>query len=186
MAIPAGGVPVGAAVAKKLDMELDLAVVSKALLPWNTEAGFGAVAFDGLIKLNETMVKQSGLSDEQIEKQVSAAKQKVQRRMRDLRGKRNLPNLEGRTVFLVDDGIASGFTMLVGAEAIRAHQPGELIIAVPTAHGESLDRLEPVVDKIYCPNIRTGMSFAVASAYEKWYDLTETETAEIIKRFRKG
>ena len=138
MAIPAGGVPVGAAVAKKLDLELDLAVVSKALLPWNTEAGFGAVAFDGSIKLNETMVKQSGLSDEQIEKQVSAAKQKVQRRMRDLRGKRNLPNLEGRTVFLLDDGIASGFTMLVAAEAIRAHQPGELIIAVPTAHGRAI------------------------------------------------
>lgn len=186
LAIPAGGVPVGAEIAKALDLPMDVAVVSKVTLPWNTEAGYGALAFDGTIRLNDLLVARLGLKEREIEKGVAETRTKVQRRVALFRDDKALPSLSDRTVILVDDGLASGFTMLVAVEALRKASPSQIVVAVPTGHSRSVERIAAEADRIYCANVRTGLRFAVADAYEHWYDVTEEEARGQLKRLRQG
>jgi putative phosphoribosyl transferase len=181
LAIPAGGLPVAVVIQEKIGIAFDVAVVSKITLPWNTEAGYGAVAFDGTIRLNQAMLPHIGLDEHQIlEGQVNTLK-KVNRRVKRLRGDRPFPELTGRAVLLVDDGLASGFTLLVAAEAVRKAGAASITVAVPTGHLESIHRIVAQVNAVYCPNIRSGMHFAVADAYEYWSDVPEAELLEHLK-----
>ncbi|MHC4693469.1 MAG: phosphoribosyltransferase [Planctomycetota bacterium] len=184
LAVPAGGVPVAAVVAEDLNLVLDVAVVSKMTLPWSTETGFGAVAFDGTIRLNERLLAGLGLTEEEIKQGIKFTTSKVQRRLREFRGDRPMPELAEREVILVDDGIASGFTLRVAVEALKNKAVNEIIIAVPTGHNESLNYLVDEVKAVYCANVRSGWSFAVADAYKRWSDVGQTEALEILKRFR--
>ena len=175
MAIPAGGVPVAKVIAAKLDLPLDMAVVSKITLPWNTEAGYGAIAFDGTVRLNDELVERTGLAKNEVELGIEKTSRKVVRRVTELCGNRALPDLTSRAVILVDDGIASGLTMRVGVEALRKAGAKHLIVAVPTGHENSVNDLAREVEAIYCANIRSGWSFAVADAYQRWSDVSEEE-----------
>ena len=181
LAVPAGGVPVAAAIARELGLALDVAVVSKITLPWNTEAGYGAVAFDGTVRLNESLLPELGLSEEEVAEGIERTKQKVERRVKALRGERPVPDLTHRTAILVDDGLASGFTMRVAVEALRNAGAREVVVAVPTAHAEAVRRLAGAVEVLYCPNIRGGGRFAVAEAYERWSDVEEEEVERILE-----
>ena len=125
MAIPAGGIPVAAVLARKLLLPLDVAVVSKITLPWNTEAGYGAVAFDGTTRLNRDLLPRLRLSEEEIEAGKAATVKKVERRVDRFRGSRPYPDLIKEKVILVDDGLASGFTLLVGVEALKKSGAGD-------------------------------------------------------------
>ena len=180
-AIPAGGVAVAVPLARELGLPLDVAVVSKITLPWNPEAGYGAVAFDGTVRLNEELLSHFRLSEDQIRAGIIRTKEKVSRRVALLRRDRPPPDFK-RPVLLVDDGLASGFTLLTAIEALRKQGCGELVLAVPTAHEESLSRVMDEVDAVYCPNIRGGLSFAVADAYEQWRDLSEEEIITLLKK----
>jgi predicted phosphoribosyltransferase len=175
MAIPAGGIPVAAALARRLSLPLDVAVVSKITLPWNTEAGYGAVAFDGTVRLNRDLLSRLGLSAKEIEDGKAATAGKVERRVEKFRGDRPYPVLIQERVILVDDGLASGFTLLVGVEALKKGGTGEIIVAVPTGSASAVRRVAAEVDRLYCANIRGGWSFAVADAYERWTDVSEEE-----------
>ncbi len=179
--IPAGGVPVGAVVARKMGLPFDVAVVSKITLPWNTEAGYGAVAFDGTIRLNETLLARINLKKAEIEEGISRTREKVTRRVHALRGNRPFPDLTGRTTVLVDDGLASGFTMFTAIQALKNQGAKRIHVAVPTAHAGAVEAVAEEVDRIYCPNIRSGLQFAVAEAYANWYDVEESEVTELMK-----
>lgn len=181
LALPAGGVPVAAAIAEKLNLPLYVAVVSKITLPWNTEAGFGAVAFDGTVRLNERMLH--GLSEEQIQQQITITKNKVAGRIRKFQKNTPPTELSGRKAILVDDGIASGITMQTAVDAAAKLGADQIIIAVPTAHKQSLEQLLPKVETIYCANVRTSFNFAVADAYKRWSDVDEAEAAQILQKF---
>ena len=180
LAIPAGGVPVAAEIARRLGLPLDVAVVSKILLPWTTEAGFGAVAFDGTIWINEDSVSRHRLKQSDVERSTAEARVKVQRRVKALRGGRPFPDLAGRTAILVDDGIAAGSTLRTAISALRARGARDIVVAVPTGHAESVKRIATLADALYCANIRSGYSFAVADAYEEWRDAGEEEVAAIL------
>lgn len=180
MAIPAGGIPVGSVVAESLKLQLDVAVVSKITLPWNTEAGYGAVAFDGTVRLNQALLQRLGLTKEEIQKGIEETSIKVSRRVSELRGSWPFPDLESRKVILIDDGLASGFTMMVAIEALRKAGAENIIVAVPTAHLESARKIIKIADGVFCPNLRSGQQFAVASAYEQWSDVTEQEVISIL------
>jgi len=182
LGIPAGGVPVGVVVAETLNIQFDVAVVSKITLPWNTEAGYGAVAFDGTVRLNKALMARIGLSEAEIQTGIEKATAKVNRRMAKLRKKRPFPVLSEHYTILVDDGLASGFTMLVAVEALKKAGANHIIVAVPTAHKESLDAIISKVDAVFCPNIRSGLRYAVADAYERWSDVDESEVLKILKR----
>jgi putative phosphoribosyl transferase len=184
LAVPAGGVPVGAALAERTGLDLDVAVISKITLRWDTEAGYGAVAFDGTVELNKDLVRRVNLTAEDIRKGIEDTKAKVVRRVAKLRGWRAFPDLVNRTAILVDDGLASGFTMRVAVEALRKTGAGRIVVVVPTAHRLSAEMIARDVEKLYCANIRGGFSFAVASAYRSWSDVAEEDAAEILKEFR--
>ena len=181
-AIPAGGVPVAAVMAERLRLRLEVAVVSKITMPWNTEAGYGAVAFDGSVLFNEGILARIGLTGAQIEQGRRATLEKVQRRLRKFRGDRPLPDLNAVPAILVDDGLASGFTMLAAIGALRRLGGRDVIVAVPTASTSAVGRVAPAVESLYCANIRGGVSFAVASAYELWEDVEEQDAVNLFRR----
>lgn len=183
LGIPAGGIPVAAVIAHRLSLALDVAVVSKITLPWNSEAGYGAVAFDGTVRLNESLVARVGLTDGQVQKGIEKTSRKVRQRIEVLRGERPFPSCAQRPVILVDDGLASGFTLRVAVEALRNAGADRLIVAVPTGHGDAARGLAKVVDALYCPNLREGWVFAVADAYRNWMDLDEERVRALLEEF---
>jgi len=180
VAIPAGGVPVGYTISKKLGLPLEVAVTRKLHVPWNPEAGFGAVAWNGLVEVNQPLVRQLGLTDDQVEEVVEKEKRVIRRRM-SLYGRGEFPDIEGRHPILVDDGLASGFSMLTTARAVQLYNPGRVTVAVPTAPLRSIEMLRRHVDEIICLNIRSRLYFAVASAYQRWRDLTDEEVMDYLK-----
>lgn len=186
LAIPAGGVPVAAEIARRLRLPLDVAVVSKLTPPWNTETGYGAVAFDGTVHVNAEYVAHFGLSDRDVRAGVGRATTKVQRRLKRFRGDAPFPELHGRPVIVVDDGLASGATLRVALGALRNHGADRLIVAVPTGHSQSLDLIASEIEALYCANIRSGFSFAVADAYAQWYDVSEDEVADVLEGLETG
>ncbi len=180
LGIVAGGVPVATALARSLGLALDVAVVSKITLPWNSERGYGAVAYDGTVRLNEELVAQMGLGPTEVEKGIARTREKVQDRVQRFHAGRP-PDIAGRVAVLVDDGLASGFTLLTAVAAVRNGQPARLLVAVPTGHGESLQRVAGEVDALYCANVRTSFAFAVADAYEHWADVSEDEALTLLQ-----
>ena len=186
LAVPAGGVPVGYEVSKQLAISLDVIVVRKVQIPWIAEAGFGAVTWDGKVFLNEGLVKELGLTEKEIEMSILETKRNIQERLRKFRGDKPMPNLKENVVIIVDDGLASGFTMLAAARTVKDRKPKKVIIAVPTASLGAIELLESEVDEIICLNIRSGSSFAVADAYENWHDLTDEEVIEILQEKRQN
>jgi predicted phosphoribosyltransferase len=184
LAVPSGGVPVAAGIARRLGLPLDVAVVSKILLPWTTEAGFGAVAFDGTVWVDEDAVASFGLDPADVARSTAAAREKVARRVARLRGDRPPSPLAGRPALLVDDGIAAGSTMRTAIGALRAGGATEVIVAVPTGHARALGIVAGLADAVYCPNVRAGFRFAVADAYERWRDVTEDEAATLLAAAR--
>jgi predicted phosphoribosyltransferase len=182
LAVPAGGVPVGYILAEQLETPFDVVVVRKIQIPWNTEAGFGAVTCDGRPILNEPLIAQLGLGAEVVEQCISRTRQMVRERNQRLRGRRPFPDVSGRTVILVDDGLASGFSMLAAAESIKTRRPRKMVVAVPTGSGYAIALLAPKVDELVCLNVRSRPAFAVAGAYENWYDLSDDEVLEYLRR----
>ena len=187
IAIPAGGVPVAKVLAERLNLSLNLAVVSKITLPWNPEAGYGAVAYDGTVRLNDSLVARLGLTEEQIEEGIDKTLKKVAERVKKFRGLGALQGFSTKQAILVDDGLASGFTMLVAIEALKRAGVGSVHVAVPTGHESSIVRIASGVDTLFCANVRGGFSFAVADAYVNWSDVSEEEVASLlVERGRPG
>jgi predicted phosphoribosyltransferase len=180
LAIPAGGLPVAASLAGELELAYDVLAVSKITLPWNTEVGYGAVAFDGTVRLNDPLIRRMGLDHVQVQQGIVRTVEKVQRRMQALRG-RGEPDVRNAPAVLVDDGLASGFTMLAAAEAALKLGAREIHVAVPTASGSALAVVSGSADRVYCANLREGPWFAVADAYRRWREVSETEAAEIAR-----
>ncbi len=179
-AIPAGGVPVAAEIAWSLAASLDLVIVRKIQLPWTTEAGFGALDPEGTPLFNETLMSRVLLTPQQIDAQVAKTLLNVKERESRLRGSRPYPDLAGATTIIVDDGLASGYTMRAAVRFLKSKGAGELIVAVPTALDRTAQALLPLVDLLVCPNLRGGLSFAVAEAYENWYDVDEKEVLSLV------
>ena len=174
-AIPAGGVPVGREVALVLGAPLSLAVVRKIRIPGTTESGFGAVTWDGQVLINEQLRAALGLEGQEVERAVAETRANVTERVARFTGGRTLPEMAGKTIILTDDGLASGFTMLAAVKSIRLHHPARILVAIPTASASSATLLAGQVDELICLNIRSGRTFAVADAYEEWYDLDDRE-----------
>lgn len=181
LAIPMGGVPVALGVMTHLTCPMDIAVVRKIQIPGNTEAGFGAVSGEGDLILNEPLMARLALTEEQVERQWRKVREELTHRNRRLRGDRPLPDLEGRAVLFVDDGLASGYTMKAAVFMARKRKVARTVVAVPTAPQRTIDALAGGPDEIYCANIRESRAFAVADAYENWYDLSEAEVLAMLE-----
>ncbi|MFX0099482.1 MAG: phosphoribosyltransferase [Candidatus Hodarchaeota archaeon] len=183
LAIPNGGVPVGIEIAKALGAELGLMIARKILFPFTTEAGFGAVTFDGSAFIDRDSARRNGVSEGEIERQKERALQSIEARVEYYRDVIDFPDLKEKVVVITDDGIAAGSTMLASIEGIKKREPRELIVAVPTAPFHSVEKIEHLVTKVVCPDIKRGFSFAVANAYEKWYDIENEEVKTLLQAY---
>ena len=182
LGIPMGGVPVALRIADALQSPMDLVIVRKIQIPGNTEAGFGAMTQEGDVFLNEPLMAQLNLSEQDVERQANRVRAQLDDRNRALRGGRPFPPLNGKTVILVDDGLASGFTMKAAVYMVNKRGASKTVVAVPTAPRRTVDALSGAIDEIYCPNIREVSSFAVADAYENWFDLSEHDVRKHLSR----
>ena len=180
LAVPSGGVPVAAEAARILLLPLDLLIVRKLQIPLNPEAGFGAMSLGGDILLNKELVASLGLGKEAIAAAVNITKKVLDQRNRLFRGGRPLPACQGKKVVIIDDGLASGYTMRVAAQWARGMKPKRVIVAVPTGSERTVEVMRAEVDEIVCLNVRSGYRFAVAEAYRHWHDLSDDEVLRII------
>lgn len=180
LGIPAGGVPVAKEIASALNLQLDLMIVRKLQIPGNPEAGFGAMILDGEIILNQQLIDLFGITEDKIRRQAEDTFEVIKRRNRVFRKGKPFPSLKDRIVILVDDGLASGYTMLAAVRFVKRDMPKKIIAAIPTASGRTVGLILPEVDEIVCLNIRYGGSFAVADAYTNWYDLSDEEVLSIL------
>ena len=180
LAVPSGGIPVAAEAARILILPLDLLIVRKLQIPFNPEAGFGAMSLSGDILLNDELVESLGLGKEAIAAAVNNTKKVLDQRNRLFRGGRPLPSCQGKKAVIIDDGLASGYTMRVAAQWVRGMKPERVIAAVPTGSARTVEVMREEVDEIVCLNVRSGYRFAVAEAYRHWHDLSDDEVLRII------
>jgi len=176
---------VGLAVSSHLGLPFDLLIVRKIPIPGNPEAGFGALSLEGDMVLNPILVRTLGLSAGEIEELARPVRDELAKRNRAFRGGRPWPELKGKEAILVDDGLASGYTMMAAARNVRKREPEKIVVAVPTASASTVKLLSLEVEVIVCPNIRSGYSFAVADAYRRWRDLTGEEVMGMLERGRE-
>jgi predicted phosphoribosyltransferase len=186
LAIPAGGVQVAFVLATRLKIPFDLVITRKIHIPWNKEAGFGAVSWDGVTLLNEHLVARLGLTRQEIDRCVAEEKVVINRRLKAFRSDRPFPDLREKRVIIVDDGLASGFSMLTTVQALKGSRVTELVVAVPTAPMSAINLIKPHVHKIVCLNIRSGHIFAVANAYKFWYDLEDEDVIDLLSDMAKN
>jgi len=185
-AIPNGGVPVAESFCSILHIEYDLFIVRKIKIPYNPEAGFGSITTDGTVLINEVLLEHLSLTEEEINNAIEQTKNEINQRLDFYDKPNNLSShyqqkIESKKVFLIDDGLASGFTMLAAINMVKKYNPTKIYISVPTAPHRTVENIEGKVEEIFCPNIRKVLRFAVADAYKNWYDLSEEEVLEIIR-----
>lgn len=184
-AVPRGGVPVAMEVAEKLGAPLDVVITRKMTIPFNPEAGYGAVTEDGIVVLNEPLVKRLGLTESQIERQAEEVRIEIARRSATYRSRLESSSVEGKTAIIIDDGLASGFTMSAAIKSMRRRKAAKITVAVPVASGTAYDLIKPLVDELVCLVIARVYQFAVASFYHRWYDLTDEEVIKYLENWQK-
>lgn len=185
LGIPRGGVPVAYEVAKTLHVPLDVLVLRKLGVPGHEELAFGAIALGGTRVLNRHILRQVGLATSEVETITEKERAELLRREAEYRG--NLPPLElnGETVILVDDGIATGASLLAGIRAVRALQPARIVVTVPVAPPETCERLADEVDEIIC--VATPEPFgAVGQFYDDFSEVPDGTVVELLKLHHKS
>lgn len=186
LAIPRGGVPVGYHVSNALDARLDLVVPRKMQIPWEPEAGFGAVTSDGTVTLNEHLVSRLRLSRDDVRRLAEETVREVRRREAAFRGDAPPLAVRDRPVVVVDDGIASGFTMVAALRMLRARGASTVAVGAPCAPETSVRRVSEHADDVVVLEVdRGGWSFAVASHYDRWWDLDDDEVHAYLERARR-
>ncbi len=183
LGLPRGGVPVAYEVAKALGAPLDVAIVRKLGVPGWPELAMGAVAEDGVRILNDDVVAQERVTPRDIEQATAEKRREVEERARRFRGGRPPPNLRGRTVILVDNGIATGATALAAAEWARRQGPARLILAAGVIPADSVARLRKAVDELVF--VRAPARFgAVGAWYDDFRPTTDEDVVEILAKAR--
>jgi predicted phosphoribosyltransferase len=181
LAIPRGGVVVGFEVARLLEAPLDVIVPRKIGAPYQPELAIGAVAGEDVCVLDQDSIRYLGVSEEYLEEEVLRQREEIVRRRTLFRGDRPAPSLEGKTVILVDDGVATGYTTVAAAREIRKNKPGKLVLAVPVAPTESVGRLKPEVDELIVLETPEPF-FAVGSWYYQFEQTSDDEVISLLRR----
>ncbi|MFL5961650.1 MAG: phosphoribosyltransferase [Gaiellaceae bacterium] len=181
LALPRGGVPVGYEVARQLDAPLDVLSVRKLGVPGHEELAMGAVASGGELVLDESLVARLGIPLGELPRRIEAELRELERREAVYREGRPPPNLEGKTVVLVDDGLATGSTMRAAVLAARRRHPARIVVAVPVATPQACDDLRDVVDEVVC-GIRPQFLQAVGLWYADFSQTSDDEVRDLLAR----
>jgi predicted phosphoribosyltransferase len=182
LAIPRGGVEVGYQVARHLGADFSIIITRKLPFPENPESGFGAIAEDGSTFLAEGARYQ--VPQATVEKIAEEQKREIRRRIEALRGGRPLPDVEGRAVILVDDGIAMGSTMGASIMLLRNRKAGRVVAAAPVAGARTAAEMGKLADEVVVVEVPSYF-YAVAQVYENWYDVPDEEVLEIMDRWER-
>ena len=181
LGLPRGGVPVAYEVAQTLKAPLDLMLVRKLGVPGHAELAMGAIATGGIRVLNTEVIEELGISDAAIERVTAREQQELQRRDQVYRGHRPPPDMEGRCVILVDDGLATGATMRSAIAAVRQQQPAQLVVAVPVAPPHTVAVLREEADEVVCPATPEPF-FSIGLWYEEFAPVTDEEVRVLLKQ----
>lgn len=180
LALPRGGVPVAHEVARALDAPMDIFLVRKLGVPGQEEFAMGAIASGGVRILNEQVVQALGLREDQITAVTAHEQRELERRDREYRGDRAAPRIQGRTVILIDDGLATGSTMRAAVAAVRAQGPERLVAAAPVGARETCEALREEVDEVVC--VTTPEPFwGVGAWYQDFSQTTDREVRELLR-----
>jgi erythromycin esterase-like protein/predicted phosphoribosyltransferase len=185
LALPRGGVPVAFEVARALDAPLDVFLVRKLGVPGHEELAFGAIATGGTRVLNRQLIESLGLPNEWIEAIDAKERRELERREAVYREGRPPPDVAGRTVILVDDGLATGSTMLAAVHAIRQDDPAKVVVAVPVADPEVCNELGTVADEVVCLSTPQPLR-AVGAWYEDFSQTSDDEVRRLLARARRA
>jgi putative phosphoribosyl transferase len=185
LALPRGGVPVAYEVARALGAPLDVFIVRKLGLPGHEEFAMGAIASGGIRLINEEVVREFAVTEAEIAAVSAAEALELERRERQYRRDRPRPTIEGRTVILVDDGLATGATMHAAVVALREKRPARLIVAVPVAAADTCDAFREIVDEIVCAETPAPF-YAVGLWYENFSQTTDEEVQDLLTRSTTG
>jgi predicted phosphoribosyltransferase len=180
LALPRGGLPVAREVAVALDAPLDVLVVRKIGAPFNPELALGAIAFGGVTVYNDELLAELGLEETELDGVRRREQAELQRRERAYRGERPMPDLAGKTVVLVDDGMATGATMHAAVTATRALHPKRIVVAVPTSARDTFARLSEVADRVVALATPEPY-FGVGAWYEEFRQLTDEEVVRCLE-----
>ena len=180
-ALPRGGVPVAYEVALALSLPLDVFIVRKLGVPGHAELAMGAIASGGTVSFNAELMHQLNLDQASINAVLATEQTELIRREHVYRGQRPFPDVLGKTIILVDDGMATGATMRVAAQALRQYKPAAIIIAVPVAATETCAQMSTLVEKIICPLQLTNFH-AVGLWYVNFSQTTDNEVVELLEQ----
>lgn len=183
LALPRGGVPVAYEVARLLHAELDVIVVRKLGVPYQPELAMGAIASAGARFFNEDVIQASGLKQEQVEAVIDEQQPELERREQAYRGNKPPPIVHGRTVIVIDDGIATGASIQVAVKALRSLYPASVVVAVPVAPIEGARRLTAIADNFVCLLTPTPF-YAVGQWYRDFSQTTDNEVRELLNKAR--
>lgn len=181
IALPRGGVPVGYEIATRLGAPLDVLVVRKIGTPWNEELAIGAVASGGTLMLDNTLISELRIGKAELDRIIAAEMRELERRDALYRGHRRFPELAGRVVIVVDDGLATGASMLAALRAIRQHSPANLIVAVPVASRSAVAVVEEVADSCVTLMIPEPL-YGVGMYYDDFSQTSDHEVLALLER----
>ena len=179
LALPRGGVPVAFEVARALGAPLDVFTVRKLGLPGHEELAFGAIATGGVRVLDQALIDLVRLPAHAIDQVIAAERRELERRERAYRDDLPPPRVTGRTVIVVDDGLATGATMRAAVEALRSQAPARIVVAVPTGAVETCEALRPLVDDLVCLSTPTPFR-AVGLSYDDFGPTTDEEVLQLL------
>lgn len=184
LALPRGGVPIGYEIAKKLNAPLDVLVVRKLGLPLNPEFGIGAIAPENVKVLDQTAIEYLGISQHEIKKIENKEKKELNRRIKEYRGMDPLPYVKGKTVILVDDGLATGVSARVAIKSVLKQKPQKLIIAIPVCAFDALEGIRslvrPLKDEVICLSAPYDFS-AVGFWYKSFSQVSDLEVVNMLR-----
>ncbi len=180
LALPRGGVPVGYEVAKALQAPLDVMLVRKLGVPGHKELAMGAIASGG-VRVTSNVVRALGIPDRVIARAAAREQRELERRERAYRGDRPPADITGRTVIIVDDGLATGSTMRAAVSGLRARNPKRLVVAAPVAAAETCESLRQEVDEVVC-TLTPAPFFAVGQWYHDFSQFTDEDVRELLLR----
>ncbi|HEY3374993.1 MAG TPA: phosphoribosyltransferase family protein [Candidatus Aquicultor sp.] len=183
LAIPRGGVVVGNEVVRILGVDLDIITPRKIGAPGNPELAIGAAA-QGEVIINESLVRQLGISREYVEQEAAKQMAEIERRRRLYLGDSKEPPLTNRIAIIVDDGLATGYTALAAIHAVKRQNPSKTVLAVPVAPTDTYMRLKPEVDELVCLEFH-DIFYAVGQFYESFEQTTDAEVIEILRAYRR-
>lgn len=185
LGIPRGGVPLAAEVAEVIEGELDVLVARKLGAPGSPELAIGAVTSNGGRYLNDRLIEEIGVSNDYLQWITAAEMDEAHRRETRFREDRPAPKIEGRTVIVVDDGLATGATMRASVRSVHKSAPARLIVAVPVGSRGACESLEAEADEVLCPH-QPEAFFGIGEFYENFEPTEDDEVRRILSEFRIG